>query len=253
MTTNGGPTAANDADRLPWLEPYRDVTKAGVARPVATRSSPRRNGGLIVAGIGALLVAVGGGYWLGKLPDPSASRAPASVQPPGEQPIVVAQAPQAPSQTSATEVAEPVKPKPGAVTASAKKATVTKSAPVRVHRGASRRERLKRGPLENDQLASVLGKQGEVRTWPKMPSPGPAGQVIQLGAFSSPSRAERAYLARAGRYPLLATMPKVIVPVVTKPRGEILYVLRLGTQSREQSTVVCRNLRNSGDHCLVIG
>ena len=86
-----------------------------------------------------------------------------------------------------------------------------------------------------------------------MPSPGPAGQVIQLGAFSTPTRASNAYSTRIARYPLLARMPRVIVPVVTKPDGRVLYVLRLGTTSRQQSKTVCRNLRASGDHCLVIG
>jgi hypothetical protein len=91
------------------------------------------------------------------------------------------------------------------------------------------------------------------RPWPKMPSPGPAGQVIQLGAFTTVARASNAYQSRVARYPLLAQMPRVIVPVATKPTGRVLYVLRLGTTSRQQSKTVCRNLRRSGDHCLVIG
>jgi hypothetical protein len=52
---------------------------------------------------------------------------------------------------------------------------------------------------------------------------------------------------------MLGTMPRVVVPVITRPTGQILYVLRLGTTSRQQSGIVCRNLRASGDHCLVIG
>jgi hypothetical protein len=86
-----------------------------------------------------------------------------------------------------------------------------------------------------------------------MPSPGPAGQVIQLGALTTPTRAHAAYRQRLARYPLLGRMPLVVVPVITRPRGKILYVLRLGTTSRQQSATVCRNLRASGDHCLVIG
>src|SRR5438876_290480 len=79
------------------------------------------------------------------------------------------------------------------------------------------------------------------RPWPKMPSPGPAGQVIQLGAFTTAARANYAYSSRAARYPVLARMPKVVVPVITKPDGRILYVLRLGTGSRQQSKMICRN------------
>jgi hypothetical protein len=86
-----------------------------------------------------------------------------------------------------------------------------------------------------------------------MPSPGPAGQVIQLGAFTTPARASNAYQQRVARYPALGRMPRVVVPVITKPGGRILYVLRLGTTSRQQSKTVCRNLQRSGDHCLVIG
>ena len=52
---------------------------------------------------------------------------------------------------------------------------------------------------------------------------------------------------------MLAAMPRVVVPVVTEPDGRVLYALRLGTTSRQQSKTVCRNLRRSGDHCLVIG
>ncbi len=252
MTSNGGPTTANDADRLPWLEPYRDTTTARVASPVPKASSQRGKGGIAMAAVAALLVAVGGGYWLGQIRAVPESRKPVSVDAPKPETPKIANVPQVSVPTTVEPKAEEAVQKPVDATPIAK-SKVKKAAPARVHRGSSRREKLKRRPLESDQLATVLGKQGEVRKWPKMPSPGPAGQVIQLGAFSSPNRAERAYQARAGRYPLLSTMPKVIVPVVTKPRGQILYVLRLGTQSREQSTIVCRNLRNSGDRCLVIG
>ena len=86
-----------------------------------------------------------------------------------------------------------------------------------------------------------------------MPSPGPAGLVVQLGAFRTEGGALAAYRTRLARYPVLGSMPRVIVPVVTKPRGQVLYVLRLGTSSRQQSSIVCRNLRASGDHCIVIG
>ncbi len=86
-----------------------------------------------------------------------------------------------------------------------------------------------------------------------MPSPGPAGQVVQLGAFRTKGRAVAAYQRRLARYPMLGSMPRVVVPIITKPRGQVLYVLRLGTSSRQQSGIVCRNLKVSGDHCIVIG
>lgn len=255
MTRSGGPTAANDADRLPWLEPFRDTAIAS-ARPVlrAKKSENGQRGGLILISSVALVAALASGYWLGQQRNGSAGTAETGSKPtsnlieiaevrPEVAPPPIAEKP-ATSDVTTSNLASP------AVTKGKGKAKAPRS---RVPHETSRSAKLKRRSIESDRFASVLGKQGEVRAWPKMPSPGPAGQVIQLGAFSSPSRAETAYRARTGRYPLLGTLPKVVVPIVTQPRGEILYVLRLGTQSREQSTIVCRNLRNSGDHCLVIG
>ena len=83
--------------------------------------------------------------------------------------------------------------------------------------------------------------------------PGPPGQVIQLGAFQKIATANRAYRAYVARYPLLRPMPRVIVPITTTPSGRTLYALRVGTASRQQSGIVCRNLRASGEQCLVIG
>ncbi len=123
-----------------------------------------------------------------------------------------------------------------------------------------RQRKIRDAGIESDRIKAVRAAQERspaprpvARAWPKMPSPGPAGQVVQLGAFKTPAGANRAYRMRLARYPVLGSMPRVVVPVVTKPRGQILYVLRLGTSSRQQSGIVCRNLRASGDHCLVIG
>jgi hypothetical protein len=156
-----------------------------------------------------------------------------------------------------------VEPEPAIEQAASGPAKVTK--PVRKKSAARKRPRAKKirsAGVETNQLNAVRSAQEPKaaaapkpvsRPWPKMPSPGPAGQVIQLGAFSTPTRASNAYYARIARYKALGSMPRVIVPVVTKPDGRVLYVLRLGTTSRQQSKTVCRNLRRSGDHCLVIG
>ncbi len=84
-------------------------------------------------------------------------------------------------------------------------------------------------------------------------STGPPGQVVQLGAFRKASTADRAYRAYVARYPLLRKMPRAVIPVTNDARTRTLYVLRLGTASRQQSGIVCRNLRASGDQCLVVG
>ncbi len=135
----------------------------------------------------------------------------------------------------------------------AKKAAPRKKA---AKRRPPTRKKIRSAGAQRARLNAVRAaqeRQALRRPWPRMPSPGPAGQVIQLGAFTTAARANAAYYQRIARYKSLAGMPKVVVPVVTKPGGRVLYVLRLGTTSRQQSKTVCRNLRNSGDHCLVIG
>lgn len=241
-----------DEDRLPWLEPYREVMAQ--KRRVARRS----HGGLaaIVIALILLPVALATGYWLG--------------QQRGGEPLVTSR-----TQPSATVALSPAKPAPSqaaeatpgdagpdtepAAAESAPEQTVATAPPRPPAKAAQKRPARK--PIRSagtrkprpDAVRAAREREALSRQWPKMPSPGPAGQVIQLGAFSTATRANSAYSARIARYPLLATMPKVVVPVVTKPDGRILYVLRLGTTSRQQSKAVCRNLQDSGDHCLVIG
>jgi hypothetical protein len=242
-----------DEDRLPWLEPYRETKKPGAPLP-------RRGYGRPLAyGVGlALVLSVGaGGYWLGQRADapgpaPEPRSATIALPPPKPAPVQVAEAPP-------VEVA-PVVEQPAPAPAKVTKPTVKKKKSAA--RKRVRPRKIRSAGIETEQLNAVRAAQERPapkaprpvsRPWPKMPSPGPAGQVIQLGAFSTPARASNAYQARIARYPLLGRMPRVIVPVATKPTGRVLYVLRLGTTSRQQSKTVCRNLRRSGDHCLVIG
>ena len=226
---------ANDLDRLPWLEPYRETMRA--KRRVARRS----HGGLVaVAGALAVLIAAGGGYFIGQhkvtAPAPSAELAVDTAPP------MVAPTPMVP------KLANPIQPVGGAQAEAPPierlhRMAEARPAPVRIARVVEQR----RAPIVAPPVRVAA------RSWPKMPSPGPAGQVIQLGAFTNQARANETLQLRLSRYPLLGHMPRVVVPVITQPRGEILYVLRLGTASRQQSAIVCKNLRASGDHCLVIG
>lgn len=244
-----------DEERLPWLEPYRDTIaqKQRIAR--------RSHGGLVVAaGALAVLFAAGGGYWLGQRDDQPAKTPPTRI---AEAPVT--RAPVAPSPTvEAVAPAETLTAPAPAPTKVARKASKSPE------RRAVRPRKIRNAGIENARIREVRAAQERtaapapppapptvarqtVRPWPQMPSPGPAGQVVQLGAFRTEGRALAAYRSRLARYPVLASMPRVVVPVVTKPRGQVLYVLRLGTSSRQQSRIVCRNLRASGDHCIVIG
>lgn len=245
------PGQPNDDERLPWLEPYRD---SKTAKAKVAPAKPRSRGGLLAAvAAAAVVVAAGGGYFIGQ-------RKPAPVAPTAEiavktvAPVPPVDIPAQPAEVAADEPA-PTKADHRPVV------RVAQAAPHRSARHIVRQRRIRSAGIESAQIRSVRAAQERrrapppvaYRPWPKMPSPGPAGQVIQLGAFRNPVGAYAAYRMRLARYPALGRMPRVVVPVITRPRGQILYVLRLGTTSRQQSAIVCRNLRASGDHCLVIG
>lgn len=259
-------------ERLPWLEPYRE----GRGRPRA------RLGKRLFAVLGggtALVAALAGGYWLGErraldLPAPSAS---ASNDAQGNVAIVPVARPPSAAEPQFPASREPVRPPAPIVAAPAarpdlapaaapplRKATrkrapaIRRAAPARAGFDAVRAQQGGSATVSARTTASSSGSPGQSRQaprmWPRLPSPGPAGRVIQLGAFSHPDRAYSAYRARLARHPELRSMPRVIVPIAPESAGgRIYYVLRMGTKSRNQSKSVCRSVRRRGDHCIVIG
>ena len=244
-----GRGSANDEERLPWLEPYREV-KAAKPAPVGPK---KRGAGMVVGGVAAIAAALTAGYYIGQRdPRPATSPVEVALAPASQAPVAP------PSPAAPPQIAEVVTPVAAETAPVVQKVAVSK--PKKPVGRAVRQRKVRTAGIESTRLRNVRAAQRRAsaarsvpRAWPKMPSPGPAGQVIQLGAFRNPARANRAYRIRLARYPMLGSMPRVVVPVATKPRGQVLYVLRLGTSSRQQSRVVCRNLRASGDHCLVIG
>jgi cell division protein FtsN len=78
---------------------------------------------------------------------------------------------------------------------------------------------------------------------------GGSGSVIQLGAFSSSAKAEAAWKALTTRFPGLAAMGNVVVPV----SGSSLYRLRAGAASPADAKAMCQSLRVAGENCVVIG
>lgn len=258
MMPEGRP--ANDEERLPWLEPYRDPGGRKGAGPAAAAPARqrKRGAGLLVGGVAAIAAALTAGYWIGQRGTVAQAPAPVVASKPAPAPPPVPQRSEAAENASppATE-AEPA-PRPHVVAHRAAPRTIARH--TREIRSAGLETRhLRQVEAAQHRAAAAPARQAAAsqpaapRTWPRMPSPGPAGQVIQLGAFRTPAGAYAAYRMRLARYPTLAALPRAILPVITKPRGQILYVLRLGTTSRQQSAIVCRNLRASGDHCLVIG
>lgn len=273
MTAVSTMARSGDNERLPWLEPYRERR----ARPAA-----RRQGRLLAALGGglALIAALAGGYWLGERrvfdrPAPSSS---ASNGAPGNIAIVPVAPPPSAAEPPLPAVREPIQPPAPTVAVPAARSdpSAAVAPPKRKATGKRRPPVSRRAQPARDSFDAVRARQeGSAtvpasarspafafpvqsrpapRVWPRLPSPGPAGRVIQLGAFSHPDRAYSAYRARLASYPGLHSMPRVIVPIAPQSAGgKIYYVLRLGTNSRNQSKSVCRSIKRRGDHCIVIG
>jgi hypothetical protein len=76
------------------------------------------------------------------------------------------------------------------------------------------------------------------------------GQVLQLGAFSSESRARAAFKSMAERFGYLDGLTPTILPVAKD--GQTLYRLRtsVGTAARAQD--ICGRLRVAGEACTVV-
>ena len=85
------------------------------------------------------------------------------------------------------------------------------------------------------------------------PSAVPAGgsSAVQIGAFSTPSLAEREYNAVVGRYPRLVRGASRRVQEVTTASGATVYRTTVTNLSREQATGLCAAIRGGGGDCLV--
>ena len=79
---------------------------------------------------------------------------------------------------------------------------------------------------------------------PPQPS-GPAGSVIQLGAYKNAAQAERAWTALSTRFPSVKTMTKLVVPFAGG------YRLRAGATSPAEAKQACQTLKVAGESCFV--
>lgn len=80
---------------------------------------------------------------------------------------------------------------------------------------------------------------------PEPKSAGPAGAVVQLGAFANQAQAERAWTALSTRFPSVAALNKMIVPYSGGIR------LRAAAASPAEARQVCQALRAAGENCFV--
>lgn len=85
------------------------------------------------------------------------------------------------------------------------------------------------------------------------PGPAPVGGSagVQIGAFSTPTLAEREYNAVVGRYPQLTEGGSRRVQEVTASNGSTVYRTTVTGLSQEQARALCGAIRASGGDCIL--
>ncbi len=74
---------------------------------------------------------------------------------------------------------------------------------------------------------------------------------VQIGAFSTPSLADREYAAVVGRYPQFTAGADKRVQEVTASNGSTVYRTTVTGLSREQATGLCNAIKAAGGDCFV--
>jgi hypothetical protein len=89
-------------------------------------------------------------------------------------------------------------------------------------------------------------------TYIAQPSPAKPGRVIQLGVYYHPRHADAAWRRVVLAYPYLGKLPKAVVPARGLANQPVYYRLQLGTRSRRDARILCRNLLSIGRGCRVV-
>lgn len=238
-----------DANRLPWLEPYRAPPR---------KKSNRRAG--VTATIGAIGIA---GVVTLLLRDPSLI--PVSVEPAPQASVVLP----APEDMQPQVVLPPLK-----VEAEPVHVANADAEPARLVRPAKQpRRKIKAVPtrtayrevMQEQEPAEVSSEtivteaalaiaSMPVAADPPRPAVDRAAQVVrgktvQLGVFFTRNEAEAAWKSAIRDYTYLVTMPKSIEPISI--RSKRYYRLQLGTPSKSHAKQLCSNLKSIGRACRV--
>lgn len=89
------------------------------------------------------------------------------------------------------------------------------------------------------------------KTEPRAPVTVGGTSGVQIGAFSTPSLADREFAAVVGRYPQFTTGADKRVQEVTASNGSTVYRTTVTGLSRDQATGLCNAIKAAGGDCFV--
>lgn len=90
-----------------------------------------------------------------------------------------------------------------------------------------------------------------VKTEPRTPATVGGTSGVQIGAFSTPSLADREFAAIVGRYPQFTAGADKRVQEVTASNGSTVYRTTVTGLSRDQATGLCNAIKAAGGDCFV--
>jgi hypothetical protein len=90
-----------------------------------------------------------------------------------------------------------------------------------------------------------------VKAEPRAPATVGGTSGVQIGAFSTPSLADREFAAIVGRYPQFTAGADKRVQEVTASNGSTVYRTTVTGLSREQATGLCNAIKAAGGDCFV--
>ncbi len=108
---------------------------------------------------------------------------------------------------------------------------------------------------EGKGTPAQLGEPVDIEAPMRKPDSAPAADaegsaLIQLGAFSSASLADKSWAGFARRFESIGALPKKILPGTVE--GGRIYRLNAVAPSREAAQEICNNLKAAGESCLVV-
>jgi hypothetical protein len=253
----------SDEERLPWLHAPRRPKSA--PRTTGTAKPRRSDTPLFVllslfmlAGIGVIAFLAGrGSVPIGPIatrPEPAPPREARVNLPPAIAPSV------APAPASAPELAPSLAraaaPKPKRVAATslrpvkARSVSISKKSVARI----TPRARSAAAKITSDarRRAARRARYAPRYVYVAQPSPAKPGRVIQLGVYYDPRHADAAWRRVVIAYPYLGKLPKAVVPARGMANQPVYYRLQLGTRSRRDARILCRNLLSIGRGCRVV-